>query len=394
MFFRNFFHQPKSRVRVLVLDDFVPKSETGAGAPRALALLCALSDAGIDVTMYPTLFAEQDTTSIQWTLPRIEFVSGGRRKLKAFLRSRLEEFSIVIISRPHNMRTFRTLRAAHPDYAWPQLVIYDAEAIFAEREVIQKRVLGVSCSPEEAEKRLADEVALAQGAAAVLAVNEHTATIFRAHGHDHVSVVGYALDVQPAEYSPVDRTDLLFVGPTYDDVTPNSDSVIWFADHVLPRLRAESGAISTLTVVGRSESVAIAARAGQGLLDLRGAVSDLKRVYQKALLFVAPTRFAAGIPLKVYDAAAHGVPVVMTSLLAGQIGWRDGEEALVADTPEAFAQACLRLSRDQALWTRLSMAALRRTASDCDRGRFTRTAVDVVRALQSSGAVRAAVQQL
>lgn len=394
MFFRRLLSRPNSSRRVLVVDDSVPKPEIGAGAPRALALLRALSDGGLDITMYPALFAEKDTADIQRILPRVEFVAGGDQKLRRFLRHRLKEFSIVIVSRPHNMRAFRALRAAHPGYAWPQSVIYDAEAIFAEREVIQQRVFGAPYSPEKAESLIAAEIALAQGVTSVLAVNEDTAVAFRRRGHQYVNVLGYALDVVPTEYSPAGRTDFLFVGPTYDDCTPNSDSVVWFADQVLPRIRAEAAAIRSLKVVGRSASVAVAARAGEGLLDLRGPVSDLRPVYDRAMVFVAPTRFAAGIPLKVYDAAAHGVPIVMTSLLARQINWRDGEEALVADTPEAFAQACLRLSRDHALWKHLSMSALRRTAADCDRERFTRTVVDPVRALLDQDVHRAKVRQL
>lgn len=385
MFFRNLLHRLQRPGRVLVLDDFVPKPEIGAGAPRALAFLRALAQAGFDITMYPMTFDAKDTSPIQQILPRVEFVSYGAQTLGDFLSRRLAEFSTIVVSRPHNMRTFRALRAEHPDYAWPRSIVYDAEAIFAEREVLQQRVLGTPWTPERAEELIAEEIALARGAISILAVNEHTAAVFREHGYDHVNVLGYACDVSPAKYSPEGRTDLLFVGPTYEDGTPNSDSVIWFADHVLPRIRAETDASRALTVVGQSASEAVAARAGKGLLDLRGVASDLGPVYKRALMFVAPTRFAAGIPLKVYDAAAHGVPVVMTSLLAGQVGWRNGEEALVADTPEAFAQACLRLSRDPVLWKHLSRSALRRTAIDCNRKRFNRTAADSIRRVSRAG---------
>ena len=81
-------------------------------------------------------------------------------------------------------------------------------------------------------------------------------------------------------------------------------------------------------------------------------------------------RFAAGIALKVHQAAASGVPVVATSVLASQLGWRDGEEILVADTPQAFADAVYRLYTDEALWNRVRRNALRRISEDYSVERF------------------------
>jgi glycosyltransferase involved in cell wall biosynthesis len=41
---------------------------------------------------------------------------------------------------------------------------------------------------------------------------------------------------------------------------------------------------------------------------------------------------------------------------------RDGEDVLVADDADAFADAVVRLYRDEALWQRLSAAGLRNVA--------------------------------
>ncbi|WP_374431519.1 glycosyltransferase [Tabrizicola sp.] len=87
-------------------------------------------------------------------------------------------------------------------------------------------------------------------------------------------------------------------------------------------------------------------------------------------MFVAPTRFAAGIPHKVHQAAAFGVPSVTTSLLARQLGWEDGRDLLVADSPDGFASAVQRLYTDQDLWRSIRSNALKRIADDCSVERF------------------------
>ena len=80
-------------------------------------------------------------------------------------------------------------------------------------------------------------------------------------------------------------------------------------------------------------------------------------------VFVAPSRFAAGLPHKVHEAAARGIPVVATSLLAEQLGWRDGQIA-IADDAEEFATRCVELYQDQDVWN--SMHVLATFTFECD----------------------------
>lgn len=88
---------------------------------------------------------------------------------------------------------------------------------------------------------------------------------------------------------------------------------------------------------------------------------------------VAPTRFAAGIPHKVHQAAAFGVPVVATTLIAEQASWLDGHDLLAASDASGFAEACTRLHRDEALWTAIRGNALDRCAADCSPETFRRS---------------------
>ena len=61
---------------------------------------------------------------------------------------------------------------------------------------------------------------------------------------------------------------------------------------------------------------------------------------------------------KINHSMSHGVPVVGTSSAIEGMHLRDGEDVLVGDTPEAFADAIVRLYHDEALWNRLSVNGL------------------------------------
>src|SRR5262249_10860428 len=111
--------------------------------------------------------------------------------------------------------------------------------------------------------------------------------------------------------------------------------------------------------VGASPEVQRAAAEHHECVTLLGFIDDLASFYDRCRVFVAPHRFAAGIPLKVVEAMANGVPCVISPLLAEQLGVTDDVEALVAADPEEFAQQIKRLYGDAALWQRIQRRAFR-----------------------------------
>lgn len=160
---------------------------------------------------------------------------------------------------------------------------------------------------------------------------------------------------------------MLFVGAIHEQDSPNYDSLVWFADNVLPLVERELGWETRLTIVGyTAPGVRLDRFQDHPRITLRGPVPDLATVYDSHRLFVAPTRYAAGSPYKVQEAASHGLPVVATTLLAEQLEWRDGEEllAIPVDDAATMAERIVTLYRDEALWQRLRDSALARLAAE------------------------------
>jgi tetratricopeptide (TPR) repeat protein len=69
---------------------------------------------------------------------------------------------------------------------------------------------------------------------------------------------------------------------------------------------------------------------------------------------VSPVRFGTGIKTKNLSALAHAVPLVTTTVGADGMALLNNETALVADTPQEFADAAARIYLDEALWARLA----------------------------------------
>lgn len=375
---RNWNAAHPRKPRVLMIDDWFPDPTIGAGAPRALQLLRVLSRSQFSVTHFSTLEAPNAKHVLLKSMPGVKLVktSGNLSPLADYLRRNCNAFDAILISRPHNLEAFNNAVRDNPSFIGGKLTVYDAEAVFSQRDILRSAVLNEPMSSKQIQEAIQHELALADGFDIVLTVNEANATLFRSAGHSDVRVLRHAVPPCKGERPHSERRDILFVGPTYSDETPNTDSVIWFVDSVLPIIRTQMQRSIALTLAGKSNAAKVAARA-DGRIDQRGPLSDLSQVYHAARVFVAPTRFAAGIPLKVYEAAAHGVPCVITSLLASQLDWQHEREALVADTPQAFAQQTMRLYDNVELWERVRTAAFDRTLRDCSADHFEQTVATI-----------------
>jgi len=64
------------------------------------------------------------------------------------------------------------------------------------------------------------------------------------------------------------------------------------------------------------------------------------------------------VPIRAGRAFAHGCPVIASTLAAEGIDSIPEQHLLIADTPEAFAECCLRLRQDGSLRQRLIANAL------------------------------------
>ena len=161
---------PHGRPSVLVIDDAWPNPRLGSGYPRAAALLCALVDLDCSVTLYP-MDGAGSRIEPDGDLRGVEIVrEGGLAHLQAFLESR-RTFDAVIISRPHNLRYVKAAVGSDLS-ALGAPVIYDAEAVYALRDIERGRLAGTPPSTAAEQSLIDQEIGLARGCAAVLAVSE------------------------------------------------------------------------------------------------------------------------------------------------------------------------------------------------------------------------------
>lgn len=111
---------------------------------------------------------------------------------------------------------------------------------------------------------------------------------------------------------------------------------------------------------GRADAAGVADR-----ITWRGACDqpDVIKAMREADLFVLPSRIAAdgdrdGLPNVLMEAASQTLPILSTPVSAIPEFITDGTHGLLAqDTPQAFADAMIRIANEPALGPRLAAAA-------------------------------------
>ena len=178
--------------------------------------------------------------------------------------------------------------------------------------------------------------------------------IEREYGLRHVGDVPTGVDVEyfrPAGRATIEPRNLVFTGSM--DWMPNEDGIVWFVNEILPRIHARLPDV-TLTVVGRKPPAAIQALATRDpRLRVTGSVPDVRPYMEAAPVFIVPLRVGGGTRLKIFEALAMERALVSTTIGAEGLPLVEGRHALIADQPDAFAQAVVALLEDPARATQM-----------------------------------------
>ena len=366
---------PDNRKKILFIEDRIPHKYYGSGYTRGNTILHSLLQQHCFVTIYPTdLSYVEDWSTAYSDIPRsVELMSGyGRPLLKDFLLQRQDYYDLVLVSRPHNME-FVSEIIEETGVLKETKIVYDAEAIFCERTFLQMKLKGNTPSDSFVKAELEKEMSLCRHADHILSVSQKEADRFRALGYAKVSVLGHVLDIIPTSNAFSERRNILFVGAIYDIDSPNADSVLWFSQEIFPKIQTALGADVNLLIVGTNTVPELNERIAQlsnTAIKMLGRVDDLTELYNSSRIFVVPTRYAAGIPHKAHEAAARGIPMVTTSLIAQQLNWIPGEHLLSADSPTDFAQQCNTLYSNAELWNTIRSASIQQIKHDCSSDKF------------------------
>lgn len=341
-------------MRILVVDDRVPDPDFGAGFPRAYRLVLSLIELGHEIYFVPT--CKDSLPSLNLDLLK----SYNIEVWKDLEQNKDKTPDVAIMSRPHNVHYYMPkIQKLFPKTK----LIYDTEALWFRRYDLQMSITGHL--PHWAYRY--DELGMAQKVDLCFVVNDEEKEILHSHNVKKVIKLAHALEVRMNGKTFEDRKDLLVVGGKLEDDSSNEDGLWWYLENCWEKTRCELDCgLSVTGVVGTK-------RLKENTfsnVNLMGHVDNLAVLYDSHKIFVASTRFATGIPWKVHEAMANGIPCIISRLLGDQLKLTDDSIAMIANTPEEFVEKAKILYNDRDKWNQMRENAFDYIQDECCIDKF------------------------
>ena len=333
----------KRAPHVIVFDDRIPAPDRDAGGARMAFILKALAEWSRPVFVSVGKRARPEYERLLWK-EGIETASAT--DYPRLIKER--DFCAAILSRPAVAETMLPLiRRADRRIK----IVFDTVDIHFVRLEREFAVSGEARVAADAARYRKLETSLARRSDLVWCTSiEDKQAIAREAGGVDTAIIPTIHRLHGRGLPFDERRDLIFIGNFQHN--PNADAVQHFVKEIYPLIRQSIPELK-FRIVGDHPPPEIRAAESEAVEAL-GYVPNIDRLFHESRVFVAPIRFGAGVKGKIGEALAYGLPVVTTSIGAEGIGLRHAEQALIADTPEDFAAAVVRLYRDKDLWTRLA----------------------------------------
>ncbi len=340
--------------RVLVLDQYTPTPDQDAGSVTAFNILLLLREMGFQATFIPEsnyLYLPKYTAALQRAGIEVLY-SPYITSVKQHLKKVGARYDLVLIFRStvfdENIRTIRKYCTKAKTLFWTMDLHY--LRMSREAELLKSKT-GQKAAED---MRQLEFTAIQSADASVIHSTAELEIIRPLLPGAKLHLFPLIMDAKGSQKTFVERRDIIFVGGYRH--TPNVDAVKYFVEEVMPLLRKQLPGVH-FHVVGSNPPAEIQALATEDVI-ITGFVKNLAPLFDQVRVSVAPLRYGAGIKGKVGTAMAAGLPVVATSLAAEGMSLTDGENILVADGPEAFANAVTRIYRDEILWNHIGKNGL------------------------------------
>ncbi len=164
-----------------------------------------------------------------------------------------------------------------------------------------------------------------------------------------VDIVYFAPPVSTAP----EPSSLIFTGVM--NYFPNDHGMLYFLEAVFP-LILEKIPNMRITVAGSNPSRRLQRYSSKNV-TITGYVPDVRPYMVRSSIYVIPLLVGGGTRLKALEAMAMKIPIVSTTIGVEGINIRQGESVLCADTAGEFADAVVRLSRNERLRQQIAEAA-------------------------------------
>jgi polysaccharide biosynthesis protein PslH len=193
-----------------------------------------------------------------------------------------------------------------------------------------------------------DEIRACRTFSALISTTDRDAAIFREilPGMP-VHTIQNGVDASFFETLDVPREEHSLVFTGLMSYFPNNTGMLYFLDKIFP-IVAAAVPDTHMYIVGKNPTKELLARQSR-TVTVTGFVTDVRPFIARSAIYIIPLLVGGGIRGKALEAMAMRKAIVTTTIGVEGINLRHNYSALFGDTPEAFADAILKIFTDSEL---------------------------------------------
>lgn len=201
----------------------------------------------------------------------------------------------------------------------------------------------------------------------IVCITKNDADYFRENGcRKPVTVIPFGVEPEDVPQVEAEPDSLFHIGAM--DWLPNQESIRWLLEEVWPVVHREVPR-AKLYLAGRKMPECWMKAHIEGV-SVVGEVPDAMYFIGSKKINVVPLLSGSGIRVKIIEAMSVGKTVITTTMGAQGIDYTDGENLLIANTPQEFAQQIKRCLDDDDFCHRVGAAAERLISEQYNEGKL------------------------
>lgn len=186
----------------------------------------------------------------------------------------------------------------------------------------------------------------------ILPISEIDAKKFNEMGNKKPLLIA-PFGIETKEYitdSKKSENYIKFIGAL--DWIPNQNGIIWFIDNCLPIVLKQLPYVK-LKIAGRNAPDWLIKKLKHPNIDFLGEIDDALELFSYHGPFIVPLFSGSGMRVKIIEAMSVRNAIVSTKIGAEGIIYTEGENILIADSEEMFANHIIQLLNDRNLLLKL-----------------------------------------
>ena len=344
-----FFRDRSGRKNCLYIDATTPTPDQDSGSIDAYNFMKMFVGLGFNVTFLPDnlLYFDRYTPDLQKIGIRCQYIP-DTTTAKDFLRKEGNHFDLVFISRLN-------IAAKYIDqirrFAPRARIIFNTVDLHFLREERAAKLSGSRSDLWFSKLIRNRELSVMRKSDQTILVSEHEFEVVQTCDPKiKKTVIPIPRESQQRSRGFEGRKDILFVAGYKHP--PNLDGILYFIHEIWPLIKTQLPDCKVI-IGGSNMPDSVKDLAAEDIIIL-GFIPELEKIYSRCRLSIAPLRYGAGVKGKVVTSLGYGVPCVATSIATEGMGLVNDIDILVADSPDDFAKAVIRLYNSPDLWEKLS----------------------------------------